>query len=112
MYDFKKILGKNIKNLREKLNLSQDLLSEKMSISAKSISYIENGRHFAAPETLTSLCENLNCLPFELFRVSELTKSENHDKILSNIIQALNSCDTEQLKNIEKYIYNMILDEK
>lgn len=110
MFDFKNILGKNVKHLRDKKHLSQDALSELVNLSEKSINYIENGRNFASPETLSSLCESLECLPFELFRINQLTNSENEEVVKANICKALNSCDIYKLRNIEKYIFNMVLD--
>lgn len=111
MYNFKSILGKNVRLHRENLNMSQETLGEKIKVSTKSINYIENGRNFANPNTLSALCEEFQCLPAELFKINYISHDDNATEVKENIIRAINSCTKEKLKHIEKYIYTMVIDE-
>lgn len=65
--EIKKILSKNIKNARTKVNITQDMLSEKVNISTQFLRDIEAGRKTGSLSTLINICLALNITPNELF---------------------------------------------
>ena len=67
MTNIKKLLGKKIKFYREKADLTQEQLAEKISINSRSLSLIERGNNFITAETLSSIAEALNVTPKKLF---------------------------------------------
>ena len=82
----KKELGKRIKYLRKKLGYTQERLADLVQIDPKSISKIENGNIYPAPETLTSIIFALNVEPWELFVFDEIKDIESmKDEIISLI---------------------------
>ena len=65
--DIKQLLGKRIKELRIKRNLTQEYLAEQIGIGQRSLSRIECGNSFVTAETLSKLLEILNIEARELF---------------------------------------------
>lgn len=63
----KKQLGNRIKELRLKVSLTQEELSERVDISPKSLSQIELGNNFISADTLEKLCNALEVNPKYLF---------------------------------------------
>ncbi|MDR2467762.1 MAG: helix-turn-helix domain-containing protein [Spirochaetaceae bacterium] len=62
-----RILGKSIKRLRLKYKWSQEILAEKVDISANFLSNIENGKTWVSPQTLAGFANAFNIEPYELF---------------------------------------------
>lgn len=69
--DIKKQFGKNVKDARLKLQLTQEQLAEKIGISAKSLSQIELGNNFVSAENLEAICTALEIYPKKLFDFGE-----------------------------------------
>lgn len=59
--DIKKILGKRIRELRIKKNMTQQALGDLTEMSRSKISYIESGGVSIGIEVLHRLTEALNC---------------------------------------------------
>ncbi len=51
--NMKKLLGKRIKEIRNKRGLTQEKLAELVEINTPNISYIENGKFYPSYETFT-----------------------------------------------------------
>ena len=90
MTKIKKLLGKKIKFYREKADLTQEQLAEKISINSRSLSLIERGNNFITAETLSSIAEALNVTPKKLFDFDDefvdpkITKEKLFDLINKN----------------------------
>ena len=65
--EIKKLLGKKIKEIRKKQNLTQEELAEKMNIDQRNLSKIECGNNFITAETLSKILSALSVEPHELF---------------------------------------------
>ena len=79
--DIKKNLGKKIRELRLSHFLTQEMLAEKIQLSAKSLSQIELGNNFVSAETLKDLCIAIDVdvktlFDFEFKQVKNLDKLE------------------------------------
>lgn len=98
--------GKKIKELRQRLELTQEQFAEKIGISAKSLSQIELGKNFISAEVLESICTNMNVNPKSLFDFDYYEK--NKKNLLEDIIQRVSN-DTSMLKTIHKIV--VALDE-
>ena len=92
----KSVLGANIKYYRKKRGFSQEELSEKAGISARHLSFIENGAAFVSAELLEKLTEILKVSASVLF----YTQKENSwdDTILSSIDRLV---ETEMVNAVE-----------
>ena len=67
MTNLKDLLGKRIKELRKRQNLTQERLAELAEIEIPSLSNIENGKNYPNHETLAKISKALNVKPFELY---------------------------------------------
>lgn len=67
MGNIKNLLGKRIKEIRKKRNLTQEKLAELAGIEIPSLSNIENGKNYPNNETLEKLSEALQVRPYELY---------------------------------------------
>ena len=67
MKNIKELLGKRIKELRKKKNLTQETLAEFADIEIPSLSNIETGKNYPNHETLGKIAKALNVEPYELF---------------------------------------------
>ncbi len=62
------ILGKNIKNLREVNNISQEELAFKISSARNYIGCIERGEKYPSLDIIFDIAKALNCKMVDLFR--------------------------------------------
>src|SRR5574344_2188866 len=86
--DNKKLLGKRIKELRRRTNLSQEKLAELANIEPTSLSNIENGRNYPSFSTLEKLLIILNSTFIDVFKFSHLNKNDDLLKEINNILKA------------------------
>lgn len=56
-------LGMRVRTLRQQMGLTQEVLAEKVGISASFMGHIERGTRVASLETLVALCNTLNTTP-------------------------------------------------
>ena len=66
----KKLFGQRIKELRIKKGLTQEQLSELISVGERNLSKIECGKSFVKAETIAKLIKSLDVEPKELFDFS------------------------------------------
>ena len=60
------VCGPKIKELREKLNISQRELSQQIGVTQSHICYIENGLRQTTVQILCNICNVLGCRPDDL----------------------------------------------
>lgn len=98
--DIKKLFGKNVKEKRMNLRLTQEQLAEKAGISPKSLSQIELGNNFISAENLDALCNALNVMPHQLFEFeAEKPSIADYERIYDKL-----KTDTKLLDKIVKII--------
>ena len=99
----RKALGKNIKNARLNLNLTQDELSENIDISTQLLKDIEGGRRFGSMNTFIKICLALKTTPnnmlYEIFK-----EYEDYDK---NLVLKINKLSTRDKRLIKTLMDNM-----
>lgn len=74
--DIKKLLGKRIKELRTRKNLTQAQLAEMVDIAERTLSKIECGQTFVTADTLAKIITALEVEPAELFNFKHLEEKE------------------------------------
>ena len=90
----KELLGKRIKELRKKNNLTQEYLAEKLNIETRQLSKLETGKHYPSFETIIGLIETFN-ITFE-----ELVNFDHLDEInilKKDMIDLINNFDEKKL---------------
>ena len=60
------ILGPKVKEIREKLNISQRELAKEIGVTQSHICYIENGLRQTTVQILCNICNVLGCRPDDL----------------------------------------------
>lgn len=97
-------IGKRIKELRKKKNLSQEKLSELVNIAQNTLSGIENGDNFFTAETLEKIIKSLDIEPEELF-------SFNHQKSQQELIYEINKMlkeNPDKISDVYKIIRSLV----
>lgn len=69
------MLGKKIKELRIKNNLSQEQLAKIISVGRNSISRYENSKRYPSSDTIIAICKALNTDPNELLEYERSNKT-------------------------------------
>lgn len=62
------ILGQNVREIRNSLNMTQDQFAEKLNINPHSLSRIENGNVGISLDNAINICNVANCSPVKLFK--------------------------------------------
>lgn len=101
-------LGKKIKRMRIKRELTQEALSEAVNISQRTLSGIEIGENFVTAETLDRIVKALDTTCEELFKVNHL-KSEN--ELVDEICKSAKKLKDIKLEIAYKVIKSLTDDE-
>lgn len=80
-HSFTVLLGKQIRNRRKKLGLSQEELAEKLGVGHQALSRIEQGKMAPKMERLPILAKSLHCTVSDLFRFDEGDSSDYATRI-------------------------------
>jgi len=99
--NFKKLFGTRIRALRTLAGLSQEKLAEKIGLSSKTISYIENGKNTLSFNKLPLLAEGLGVPVYKLF---VFTESETNTEAIQELINSATSKELNALTDIIKVV--------
>ena len=55
------IIGKNIRKIRKSANKTQEAFADKLEVSTRTVSNIENGVVVPSLQTVANISENFNC---------------------------------------------------
>lgn len=99
-----KELGRKIKYYREKMGLTQEELSEKLSINFRSLSLIERGVNFVSSKTLENLCKVFKIKPSSLF---DFNCWEENPKDVKGAIENILENNPDKLELIYKLLKAM-----
>ena len=107
-----KLLGRNIKEVRKSLKMTQEQLAEKIEVSTVFISQIESGARKPSLETVYKLSIALNIKIDTLINKSfDDEKTEDIDRL----VELLNMCSTKQthfVTDISKEIIIKLMGDK
>ena len=87
MSDSKVLVGKKIKEIRAKLQITQEAFSEMIGIETSSLSNIETGKSFHSMQTLINIVEKFSVDPQDFFNYSYLNTSQNLENEMIEIIK-------------------------
>ena len=101
--------GNKVKELRKKLNLTQNELANLINLNRTSISYFERNERTPSLDTLVDLSYALNTTPFYLLDAEELALINDDEKIYST---CLSKNDIIIIKEIKKHdiFYNKLCE--
>lgn len=102
----KKLLGKRIKEIRKKQNLTQEQLAEIISIETASLSAIESGRHFPSLPTIEKIAIALHTEIKTFFAFNHL---QTNDEMRQYIYENLQDIPNEKIPFLYK-IFEFLKD--
>ena len=99
--NFKKLFGLRIRYLRNLAQLSQEKLAERVGLSTKTISYIENGKNTISFSKLQLLAEGLGVPVYKLFIFADY---ENHREMLEKLLISATDKEINAIAEIVKIV--------
>ena len=105
IHKFKKLFGERIKTLRQRANLSQDQLADKIQRAINTVSNIERGTVSPKIETISLIASALNVELSELFEISDTPSSDKvKRKEVEKIVSLLKDQDIETIRSARQQI--------
>ena len=98
--DCRTILGRNIKNYRSRIGLSQLHLALELGISTTFLSDIETGKKWVSAQTLSQLAKALKIEVYELFKPEKTIR----DDVSAAVAKYLDDVDDAFIKSIEESV--------
>lgn len=100
-----KVIGENLRNIRERKGLKRPYIAEKANISERTYADIERGSTKMRIDTLLNICKALDVTPNEFLINEEQTVSNEE------IVNRLNSCTDKQkyaaIKLLNSYLESL-----
>ena len=105
--DLKTIFASNVQRLRKRKGYTQEVFSEKASLSVSGLCEIETGVNFPRHETITNIAKALEVEPCELFvDIKKCVKMKNHKEAL----KLLEKCKNNEIKTAIAHDFLKLLD--
>lgn len=104
----RKIFKENLKYWRNKANLTQEQLSEKIGYGSGYISEIESRNIFPKPETIDAIAQALNIVPAQLFEEQGCPKNTIHFDKKVFVKEVTNELYEQLNESMLKYLENKI----
>ena len=99
-------IGKRISKIRQKHNMTQAQLAEKLNVSSKHISHTECGNSGLSLKNLIELCNYFNCsLDYLVFGKD---KSGISEKLPAEIVDILNLGSDREIERLNNYLKTYI----
>ena len=99
--NFKKLFGESILILRNIAGLSQEKLAEKIGLSTKTISYIENGKNTVSFNKLPLIADGLGVPVYKLFVFAD---GENNREIADKLLVSATDKEINSITEVIKII--------
>lgn len=107
MKDFKKQLGRKIKQIRNSFNLTQEEFSTRIEIEVPSLSNIETGKSYPNTTTLKRLMDEFSIEPNVLFDFEHLMNEEVIDKEIAEIYKKLTLDKKQFLYRLITFLFEL-----
>lgn len=104
--DIKVLLGKRVREYRQKYGMTQFELAEKLGIDDKHLSRIELGKNMPQAPTISKLAEVFNVEPKTLFEFSHLAPVA---ELRQDLAQMIDSLSDEQIILTYKYVKTFVI---
>lgn len=105
--ELKKELGKNIKKYRKLNNMTQEVLAEKIGVEVISISFMETGKYFPAPNNLIKISEALNVSLSDLFDFNDEKDCDDYIEEINKNLNFIRS-NKEKLLSVNSFIKTIL----
>jgi transcriptional regulator with XRE-family HTH domain len=105
MHDVKKLIGERVRTLRNRRNLSQEVLAGRVGIDMKSLSRLERGAHYPSLETLEKIQVELGV---ELKDFFDFEKFPSADEMRDFLIRAARDADYATLERMSSAVKSVL----
>lgn len=105
--EIKQLVGKRIKQYRQKNALTQFRLGELVDINQRQIALIESGKSFPSLATLVNLSNVFNCKIADLFEMGNTTPEKDLKELLKQEIEKADYNDCKRLYSVMKSFMNI-----
>jgi len=86
---YKKVIGENIRKIRKRNKLTQDIFAETIGIEPSNLSNIENGKSFPSAMTIIQIQKHFNISAEEIFDTDDFKGVQLIEKEIIHIIEKL-----------------------
>ena len=86
---YKKAIGENIRKIRKRNKLTQDIFAEKIGIEPSNLSNIENGKSFPSAMTIIQIQKHFEISTEEIFDTDNFKTLQLIEKEIAGIIEKL-----------------------
>jgi len=102
-------IGKKVRELRKKHNMTANELAELCNISQSVISKLENGKRIADVPTLSKICEVFNITLADFFESNNHNNSINNnldplDDDLQKLFRSVKKLNSKQIKSLTDFL--------
>lgn len=105
MAKFKKSLGKRIRDIRKKNDLSQEQFAELIGIDPNSVSRIECGVHYPSLDTLEKISTALEVEMRDLFIFN---KKESAEEMRAFLVQTATEVGVDKLREVVRVVRRVV----
>lgn len=104
--DVKKLVGKRIREYRNKSKMSQETFSEIIEIDSKHLSNIELGKNMPNPQLLLRIA---NAFEIEIKDLFEMYHHLSGEELRREVLRVIEKLDEEELRYAYKYIKSFVI---
>lgn len=105
MAQFKKLLGKRIRQMRKKNDLSQEQFAELIGIDPNSVSRIECGVHYPSLDTLEKISRVLEVEMRDLFIFN---RKESAEEMRAFLVQTATEVGVDKLREVVRAVRKVV----
>ena len=106
------LIGKRIKENRQRRNLTQEMLAELIEMSSGYMSLIETGRKKASLETLLSISKVLNVTLDELLTGNQIVLDTDYNREISELMSGCNECERRMIFEIMRTVRAVLIQNR
>lgn len=99
---YQQLINNRIKRLRIKLNLTQEVFSEKIGISVHGLSNLERNKYQPTAETIDTICKAFKIHPLDL--LTDYPEDIEKDEQLTQITAILKTYSKDELNKLYKIL--------
>ena len=101
---YRKALGENIRRIRKRQKMTQDVFSEKIGIEPSSLSNIENGKTLPSTLTILQIQQQFNISAQEIFDIEYLNNIKSIEEDIYSSVEKLDKGAKNSTKGTVSFV--------
>ena len=106
------LIGKRIKEHRQRRNLTQEMLAELIEVSPGYISLVETGRKQASLDTLLSISKVLNITLNELLTGNQITLDTDYNSEIADLMSGCDQYERRMMFEIMRTVRDVLIQNR